>query len=164
MQNPLQKPKRTRPSPYPIVVKCIVEVLADYNNKDIHKIRDYAISQNVLFETRLYNSYRYSEDRYEVRELPAFHVYTNGLYMRTFYAKTRPLQHIQECIEEYKGALERRRQRREYWNNIIPRTIGAIVKAVRKVFHRKTRLERALDEKRLERIREERAHRQIEWS
>jgi len=154
MQNPMQKPKRTRPSPFPIVVKCIVENLSGYN-KDTHAIRDYAISQNILFETRVYNSYRYSKDRYEIRELPAFHVYTNGLYRRTFYPNTRPLQHIQECITEYKEALALKQARRDYWRNFIPRTMETVVKALRKVFHRKTRMELA---------QEERSRRQIEWS
>jgi len=161
MQNPIQRPKRTRPTPYPIIVKCIVDDLADYNNKTIHKIRDFAITENVLFETRIYNSYRYSEDRFEIRELPAFHIYTNGIYQRTFYMNTRPLQHIQECIAGYKDYVERKRQQRDFWTNIIPRTLNAIAKAVRKAFHRKTRLERALDDK-LERIRERQG--QIEWS
>jgi len=156
MQNPMQKVKRTRPSPFPIVVKCVVENLADYSNKETHSIRDFAISENVLFETRVYNSYRYSEDRYEIRQLPAFHVYTNGAYRRTFYPNTRPLQHIQECIADYRAAVEKKRQRRDYWRNFIPRTVDSLVKAVRKAFHRKTRMELAQEEREFQR--------RMEWS
>lgn len=147
MQNPIERVTRTRSSPYPIVVCCVVMNLSKYDDRDVRVIKEYAISENTIFETRVYNSYKYSEDRYFIERLPAFHIIVNGAYRRTFYPNTRPLQHIEECITEYKESLARKRRSRDYWRNLFPNTLTAIGKAVRRAFHRKTRMEVAQEER-----------------
>lgn len=149
MQNPIKRQVQKR-VPYPITVKCVVKDLADTDNKATHIIRDFSISQNIVFETRVYNSYSFSEDRYMIERLPAFHVYQHGKYRRTFYLNTRPFQHIQECIDEYKDELEQKQRRRDFWKNLIPN----MIKRIRKAFHRKTRMERAQEEKLKARVNE----------
>ena len=54
-----------------------------------------------MFITREYDSRKFSNDRDVIQRLPAFHVHINKAYNRTFYPNTRPLDHINECIELY---------------------------------------------------------------
>lgn len=115
MDNPLVRvPEIIVPPPkYPITVKCIVDSLSD-KIPDNLKIRDFAHSLNIIFITREYNSRKYSEDRDYVTRLPAFHIYVNSCYRNTFFLNTRPYQIIQEIVQEYEAAQERKRIRRTW--------------------------------------------------
>lgn len=112
MENPLVKIPEVKepPQKYPITVKCVVESLSE-KIPDILKIRDFAHSMNINFTSREYNSRKYSDDRDNITRIPAFHIYTNGGYKKTFYLNTRPYQIIQEIVQEYEAAQERRRRR-----------------------------------------------------
>ena len=96
--NPMKREKKHIILKYPILVKGVVDDLSD----DIRFVRDYANKVNILFETRLYDPRKISEDCNFVERLPAFHIYVKNGYSKTFYLNTRPTQIIDEIVEEYK--------------------------------------------------------------
>ena len=99
-----------------VKIYCIVDELSDANDDIIKYVRDYCLRNNVIFETRRFNSHKYSNDRNFIRSLPAFHLYINTNYNRTFYPNTRPIQHIQEGIQLYIDKIENKKKKREAWN------------------------------------------------
>jgi hypothetical protein len=125
---------------YPITVKCVVDDLSD-KNKDVQKIREYAQSLNIIFITREYNSIKYSEDRDFIRHLPAFHIYEKTYYRNTFYPNTRPYQIIQDTVNQYLEKLKKKENRRT-WKAFFQEYIQTL----KKVFHRKTAMERYSEE------------------
>ena len=90
-----------------------------------------------LFSTRIYDSRRKSEDRNVITRLPAFHVYVERAYIRTFYTNTRPIQHVDESIEMYTTKMTVRERRKELWANQNLRAIDWI----KRLFRRKTKRE-----------------------
>lgn len=135
--NPLQKPleKKDCSEFLPIQLCCVLDELSDYNDPHIHAIRDYAISMKIIFRSREYDSRKYSDDRDEIRRLPAYHIYVKGNRFRTFYPNTRPYQHIQEAISEYNSILERKNLRKTRFIRFYTAFIS--------LFRRKTAMEKA---------------------
>ncbi len=111
---------------------------ADTKDETIQMIRDFCNDSNILFESRAYDSWRYKQDRDEVLRLPALHITANGLWMRTFYPNTRPLQHIEEVVNEYLANLEKKRERK----GRLKRRLQGLVAKVKAWFHRETAMER----------------------
>lgn len=112
--NLLHFKKKEKPKEYlSVQLNCIVYDLTDANEPTIREIRDYCQKENIIYSTRRFNSNKYSNDRYYIRELPAFHIFINDGYKRTFYPNTRPYQHIQEVVKEYKDRIERTKKRKE---------------------------------------------------
>jgi hypothetical protein len=128
---------------YPIRVECIVSDLADYNDPQIHAIRDYCNTVHVLFTTRIYDSYTYSRDRDVIERLPAFHVSIQSSYNRTFYLNTRTLQHIDECILVYTERLDTREKRKKRFRTLF----ASVLAWIRRIGHRKTMIERIQEAK-----------------
>lgn len=104
----------------------------------IKDIRDFCNDFNLIFESRLYDSLTYRQDRDEVLRLPALHITVNGRWARTFYPNTRPLQHIEEVRNEYVAALEKKAERR----GRLGRRLRGLVARMRGWFHRPTAMER----------------------
>jgi hypothetical protein len=75
----------------PIHICCILDEYDDYDNRIIHEVRDHCIKMQVLFTTRLYDSIKYNCDRDYIERLPAFHIFINRLYIKTYYLNTRPI-------------------------------------------------------------------------
>lgn len=124
---------------YPVKVCCVVWELSDANNdSQIKMIKDHAHKSNAHFMTRIYDSSKYSDDRREITRLPAFHVYIGGAYNRTFYPNTRPLQHIDECIEKYIRRIEGKKERRRRWSMLYT----SFMTWLRRMSRRETRMER----------------------
>jgi hypothetical protein len=143
MSNPLHNViKKVERKIYPITVKCVVDDLSIIT-KDLIAIRDYSHSLNIVFVTREYDSSKYSDDRHYIERLPAFHIYVNTTYKKTFYPNTRPYQIIQQTLEKYIRRLEQIERNKDAWyrffNNIIER--------MKKLVHRKTRMEEYIEEK-----------------
>jgi hypothetical protein len=151
MSNPLHNViKKVERKIYPITVKCVVDDLSIIT-KDLIAIRDYSHSLNIVFVTREYDSSKYSDDRHYIERLPAFHIYVNTTYKKTFYPNTRPYQIIQQTLEKYIRRLEQIERNKDAWyrffNNIIER--------MKKLVHRKTRMEAYAEEKKKDnRVRE----------
>jgi hypothetical protein len=123
---------------YPITVACVVADLSNYDNGIIQQVREHCSNQNIMFTTRVYNSSSYAVDRDVIERLPAFHIYTKGSYIKTFYPVGRPLQHINEVIDAYIQRQDAKVRRKAFWKNAYAR----LVAFVKKLGHRKTRLER----------------------
>ena len=101
---------------YPIKIYCIVDDLSDASRDTlIRQIKQHALQSKIIFTTRVYDSTKYSNDRDIITRLPAFHVYIKKGYNRTFYANTRPLDHINECVDLYLKEEDDRVQRRARW-------------------------------------------------
>ena len=127
---------RASPKRLPIVVTF---VMRDHTEAVIAKeIREFCNERGLVFQSRLYDSWRYRYDRDEIQRLPAFHIEVNGAWDRTFYPDTRPFQHIQEVRHEYLVRLEARQMRRAAWRRWIQERITR----VRRWFHRPTAMER----------------------
>jgi hypothetical protein len=124
---------------YPIKIYCIVDDLSDASrNTLIRKIKDHALQSKVIFTTRLYDSTKYSNDRDVITRLPAFHVHIRNIYNRTFYANTRPLDHINECIALYLKSEDEKIQRRLRWIQFYERCKSFFFR----LLHKETAMER----------------------
>jgi len=118
---------------YPIKIYCIVDDLSDASRDTlIRQIKEHAIQSKVIFSTRVYDSTKYSNDRDVIVRLPAFHVYINKGYNRTFYANTRPLDHINECVQLYLKGEDEKIKRRERWIKFYERCKNFLFRLVRK--------------------------------
>ena len=140
--------KPTQRPTYPIKIYCITWEYSDLNGDTVVKdIQKHALNAGVLYITRKYDSSKYSDDRDIITRLPAFHAYINGSYNRTFYPNTRPLQHIDECVEICMKREERVEARRLRWSNLFK----TFVTWVRRLGHLETAMERyARDTKKVE--------------
>ena len=124
MSNPLRElMKKSEKKKHPITVKCVVDDISIINN-DIHTIREFSHSLNIMFVTREYNSIKYSDDRDRIRRLPAFHIYVKKSYKKTFYIDTEPCDIIQQTVEKYLKKLEDSEKNKLM--NLFIRTIESI--------------------------------------
>ena len=126
----------------PVHVTCVLDDYSDYSDPTIHSIRDHCKSKSVLFTTRIYDSDKYSCDRYFMERLPAFHIYIKKAYIKTYYPNTRPLQNVDEAVETYMKRLEAAKKKKLTWQKWI-QSIKMWFKALG---HRKTRLEKYQEE------------------
>ena len=133
LNNERAKNKKT----YPVRVCCVVDDLSD-SNPDILKIKAHAHSSGASFLTRIYDSRKYNDDCYQITRLPAFHIYINGLYNRTFYPNTRPLQHVDEAIAICIKRERRRQEKKERWTKLY----DYFASLIKRLTHRETRMER----------------------
>jgi hypothetical protein len=133
----LDKAPKDLPKRLPI---CVTFVMREGGSAaDAKEFRDFCAAKSLLFETRLYDSWRYRQDRDYVERLPALHIAVNGKWERTFYPVGRPYQHIQEVVQEYMERLERKRAKK----GRLLRRLREFAARVRGWFHRPTALERA---------------------
>ena len=133
-----QTAPKVPPRRLPIIVTLVMREHRDSMDAVIKDIRDFCNDFNLLFESRLYDSYTYRQDRDEVLRLPALHIAVNGNWARTFYPNTRPLQHIEEVRNEYLVALEKKAERK----GRLGRRLRGLVARMRGWFHRETVMEK----------------------
>ena len=130
MNNPLRElMKKSEKIIHPITVRCVVDDLSKIS-KDIQDIRDYCHDLNIVFITREFDSAKYSDDRYRIERLPAFHIYVNKCYNKTFYPNTRPYQIIEEIVEKYIKRLEEDENNKKEISNFFSKTVNSIKKFV----------------------------------
>jgi hypothetical protein len=114
--------EKTPPKEYlPIHIKCILYDLIDYNDKQIHSLRDHCHQRNIFFSSRRYDSYKYSDDRNNIKKLPAFHVYINNNYNYTFYMDRHEISEVNIVIGMYNDKLARKRKKKEEWDKFYER-------------------------------------------
>ncbi len=130
---PKEPPKRL-----PILVTLVMREPRDSMDATIKEIRHFCNDSALVFESRAYDSWKFKQDRDEILRLPALHIAVNGLWQRTFYPNTRPLQHIEEVVNEYLAALEKKRAKKGKFKR---RLLGLVAKA-RAWFHRETAMEK----------------------
>jgi len=118
---------------YTVKIICVVDDYTDAGTVVIQGIRTHTHNSGAIYQTRIYNSLKHSKDRDYITRLPAFHGYVNGIYNRTFYPNTRPLQHINECIELCIKIDENRKERREIFYKMYRTFIDWITRKKAKV-------------------------------
>jgi hypothetical protein len=126
------------PQKLPIKVVFVLSELEDQKHEALQTIRQYCTEQNLMIETRTYDSYKYRHDRDMIARLPAMHLYVAGQLEQTFYPNGRPIQIIQVEIEAYK----RKEMKRQANKGKFRRAVARALSAVRRWTHRKTRLEK----------------------
>ncbi len=138
--NQLQKQEAPKAPPrrLPVVVTLIMREQTDARDPVVAEIREFCNDINLVYESRLYDSLKYNQDRDEVLRLPALHIAVNGRWERTFYPNTRPLQHIEEVVNAYLVRQEVKRLRAGRFG----RRWRAAVARVKSWFHRETAMER----------------------
>jgi hypothetical protein len=134
---------------YPIRICCILRDNVQYSDELIKSIRDHTIDKGAMFTTRIYDSKKYSEDCNFIERLPAFHIYKEHSYIKTFYPNTRPLQHVNDTVDEYLRVLEVRRLKKDKWN----KTFKKVLKWFKSIGKKKTRLELYEEAQEAERVK-----------
>jgi len=137
--NPIEKKGYTEKKYYPIKIVCVVDEYNETATPLIQAIRDYALEKGVIFQTRIYDSSKRSEERLYIERLPAFQAYNKKAYLKTFYPNTRPIQHIDELIHEQMVKEERRNMKR------FPK-LSSVIAWIKTLLRRKTAKEKYEDE------------------
>jgi hypothetical protein len=97
----------------PIRVEIVVKVLEDA--KALQEFKSFCHDQQILVETRVYDSYKSRYDRDEIVSLPAFHIYVNTVYQKTFYPAHRPYQIVSDTVFEYKRRIQEKQEKKGRW-------------------------------------------------
>lgn len=109
---------------YPFKVTCVVSYVDELDRHPAFKIvKQFCQANRVPFSAREYNSTRYDEDCHYISQLPAFHIYSKGELCGTYFTDDNIIQKIQDEIVCYKQEQERKRKRKEAWNNRMNRLV-----------------------------------------
>jgi hypothetical protein len=93
----------------------IVYVMDDSNTYD-SEISKYCNNNSLRFTARAYNSVKYSDDRNNIEQLPAIHIYLERGYMNTLYPSEKIFSRIETYMNEYKA---RRRQQKKWKDTLL---------------------------------------------
>ena len=94
-----------------IRVECIVYQLSDFD-EILKNIRNKCHELDVLFTTRKFNSSKYSNDRNEIKKLPAFHIYIGDQYKNTIYPDNDTIKNIKMEKTLYNDKIERKKRKK----------------------------------------------------
>ena len=94
-----------------IRVECIVYQLSDFD-EILKNIRNKCHELDVLFTTRKFNSSKYSNDRNEIKKLPAFHIYIGDQYKNTINPDNDTIKNIKMELALYNDKLERKKRKK----------------------------------------------------
>lgn len=133
-----QETLREIPKKLPIRVELVVRSLDDAKSQHLQEIKKFCQEQAVFFETRLYDSYRSKYDRDEIVTLPAFHIFVNSIYQKTFYPAHRPFQIIFDTAFEYKKKVEEKQEKKGRWK----KAFKSLWVKLKSLGERKTRMEK----------------------
>ena len=111
----VQKPAPLQ-SRLPVRVICVVKSIDEPLSAPVQEIKKFCLDLNLFFETREFDSWKFTHDRDNIERLPAFHIYRRTIYERTFYPDTRPYQHIAEIKAIYVKGLEKKAAKVGKWN------------------------------------------------
>lgn len=136
------KPPKIPPRLLPIQVVCVVSSLNTEADPVLTEVRSFCQEKNVQFQTRAYDSYRSRYDRDQVERLPAFHIFVNQRYEKTFYPNGRPFQIIFQTVEAYEEAIQRRLAKKQRFQTMF----ANLKQRLQNLFHRKTRMEKYQEE------------------
>lgn len=80
-------------------------------------ITTFCEEHGIRFTSRLFDSDKYRDDRYEIGRLPALHIYTEKIYQTTVYMNESPVECIEACLYEYEEKERKRAERAKWWRN-----------------------------------------------
>jgi hypothetical protein len=122
-QEEAQKERREKEAfRHPFVVTCVVPYIEDTKiHVSFRLIKRFCEDNQVPFSAREYDWRRYSEDRDEIAEMPAFHLYSQfgKHYWNTFFPSENPIQKIQDEILHWKQEEERKKEKKERWEKKV---------------------------------------------
>lgn len=146
----LQKEKPPKPPPtlLPIQVECVVSSLDTQTDPILAEVRSFCQEKRAQFQMRVYDSYRSRYDRDQIERLPAFHIFVNQRYEKTFYPNGRPFQVIYQVIEAYNEAVQRRLQKKQRFRTMLTN----LKQKLQNLFHRKTRMEKYQEEQKAQQL------------
>ena len=98
-------------------VCCVVANYSDIReNKTIQEVFEYTSRIGVTFAFREYNSYKYSDDRDVITNLPAFHIYFGSCYFETFYPDSKLLEELDSSLNEYEKRRKESKMLKDKWS------------------------------------------------
>lgn len=129
---------------HPISVTLVVKQLGKQEGYEdsIKVLRDLCRDLRITFSMREYDSYKYRCDRDEIERLPALHIHTHSYHNKTFYINTRPIQIIQDTVTNYLEKVRIKHEKKQRWKGFP----GIVRLFLKKLVHRKTRMERYEEE------------------
>jgi hypothetical protein len=94
MQNTISKNKTY----YPYKIVCVTNSFENRNTESIKKIHNFCNENKLACHTRKYNLNDYNED-YEIKKLPAFHIYFKNHNINTIYYDNHPIPKIKKELD-----------------------------------------------------------------
>ena len=96
----------------------IVYVMDDSNTYD-QELSNFCNSKELRFTTRLYDSLRYSDDRINIKDLPAIHLYLKKSYKDTIYPSEELFDTLTARMNEYAFTEKKREQQKKKWKDTL---------------------------------------------
>ena len=114
---------------HPMKVTCIIDRKERFIDTTFNVVETHCNDIGIQYEIRGFQSSKYSDDRYNITKLPAFHIYTDGLYETTFYTNDDVIEMIDCYFEKMKEKEKKRREAHEAWKNYfqLPKKLFRIV-------------------------------------
>ena len=82
-----------------IKVTCVLNHEDEYPTEALLQVKDHCDLLNISFNTRAFDSIKFSEDRKYIEKLPAFHIFVKGLHKDTFYTDSSPKLKIRKVYD-----------------------------------------------------------------
>lgn len=95
----------------------IVYVMDDSNTYD-QELSNFCNSQELRFIARPYDSLKYSDDRNNIKELPAIHLYLKRSYNDTIYPSKELFDILTARMNEY-AFTEKKRAQQKKWKDTL---------------------------------------------
>lgn len=92
----------------------VIYVKGDYTDKNNELVK-FCEERGIRYTSRLFNSSKYSDDRYNIEQLPAIHIYDDISYQKTLYPTHTLFDILTEHYKEYERRMEEKRQRKIIW-------------------------------------------------
>jgi len=99
----------------PIRIICVTENIRDLDNETVKVVQKHCQDLNIEYETRHFNSRKYSDDRYIITRLPAFYLYSRRCLKVTFYTTDDVIDIIDGHFNKARKEEEELRQVSKSW-------------------------------------------------
>ena len=106
-------------------VTCVIDKNEKFMDPVFKIVETHCNDMDIEYDIRGFQSWRNAEDRDNITKLPAFHIYTNGLYQTTFYINDDVISLIESYFQTMKDKEKKRRAAYQAWKKyfIIPKTL-----------------------------------------
>ena len=113
-------PDKTRPPnqlmELKIKVTCVLNHEDEYPTEALLQVKDHCDLLNIPFNTRAFDSIKFSEDRKYIQKLPAFHIFVKGLHKDTFYTDSAPKLMIRSVYDKCKAKALAKAAKPKEWS------------------------------------------------
>jgi hypothetical protein len=106
-------------------VICVIDTNEKFTDPVFKIVETHCNDMDIEYDIRGFQSWRIADDRDNITKLPAFHIYTNGLYQTTFYTNDDVISLIESYFQTMKDKEKKRREAYKAWKKyfIIPKTL-----------------------------------------